>query len=131
MKQGKVWLVGAGPSDPGLLTIKGKSVLEKADAIVYDRLVSAGILAMAPFGAKLIDVGKNAGNHTLPQEEINALLIRLAQEGKKWCASKEEILFCLGAAGKKLKRWPTPGFYMKLYRALRQQQQFRHISEYR
>lgn len=99
MKQGKVWLVGAGPSDPGLLTIKGKSVLEKADAIVYDRLVSAGILAMAPFGAKLIDVGKNAGNHTLPQEEINALLIRLAQEGKKVVRLKGGDPFLFGRGG--------------------------------
>lgn len=81
MKKGKVWLVGAGPSDPGLLTLKGKAVLDRADVVVYDRLVGDGILAMVPPDALKIDVGKNAGNHTMPQEEINALLVRHGPRG--------------------------------------------------
>ena len=62
---GKVWLVGAGPSDVGLLTVKGKEVLERAQVVVYDRLVGAGILALIPQEAETIDVGKRAGNHTM------------------------------------------------------------------
>ncbi len=72
VKMGKVWLVGAGPSDAGLLTLKGKAVLG-AELIVYDRLVGAEILFDAPPEAEQIDVGKRAGSHTLPQEEINRL----------------------------------------------------------
>ena len=80
---GKVWLIGAGPSDPGLLTLKGKEVLEQADVVVYDRLVGDGVLNMIPETAKLIDVGKRAGNHTMPQEQINEVLLREAQKGRK------------------------------------------------
>ena len=63
---GKVWLVGAGPSDPGLFTIKGKRVLEEAEVVVYDALVGQGVLGMIPSSAKLIDVGKRANRHTMP-----------------------------------------------------------------
>ena len=65
---GKVILVGAGPGDPGLLTVKGREALEGAGVVVYDRLVSPEILALIPAGAKRIDVGKNAGSHPVPQE---------------------------------------------------------------
>ena len=80
---GKVWLVGAGPSDPGLFTLKGKQVLENADVVVYDRLAGQGILSMIPEKAELIDVGKRAGNHTMPQEQINKVLLEEAQKGKQ------------------------------------------------
>ena len=72
-KAGKVWLVGAGPSDAGLLTLKGKSLLEQADVVVYDALVSAAILSMIPQTARTICVGKRAGNHPVPQPQINRL----------------------------------------------------------
>ena len=62
MKQGKVWLVGAGPSDVGLLTIKAKETIEQADVVVYDSLVGDAILGLIPRSAKLIYVGKRAGN---------------------------------------------------------------------
>ena len=62
MKQGKVWLVGAGPGDMGLLTLKGKEVLEQADVVLYDKLVGTGILNMIPDSAQKINVGKCAGN---------------------------------------------------------------------
>jgi uroporphyrinogen III methyltransferase/synthase len=78
----KVYLIGAGPGDPGLLTIKGKECLHKADVIVYDALANDALLAHARPEAECIYVGKIAGNHALPQDEINALIVRKAQEGK-------------------------------------------------
>lgn len=79
---GQVYLVGAGPGDPELLTIKAMRALEKADVIVYDRLVSSEILDMAPAGATRINVGKQPHHHPVPQEEINLLLARLAEGGR-------------------------------------------------
>lgn len=77
---GRVFLVGAGPSDAGLLTVKAKQVLETADVVVYDSLVGLSILAMMPRDAKKIDAGKRAGNHKLKQEETSRLLADLAEE---------------------------------------------------
>ncbi|MDH4247116.1 MAG: SAM-dependent methyltransferase, partial [Deltaproteobacteria bacterium] len=81
--QGCVYLVGAGPGDPDLLTLRAVRLLERADAIVYDRLAAPEILEFARRDAECIYVGKAADRHTLPQEEINALLVRLGQEGKQ------------------------------------------------
>ena len=72
MKSGKVCLIGAGPGDPGLITVKGRERLEKADVIVYDRLLDERLLALARPDAEKIYVGKAASEHTLPQAEINA-----------------------------------------------------------
>ena len=83
MVSGRVDLVGAGPGDPELLTIKALRCLENADAIVYDRLVSKEILDLAPAGAMRISVGKSPSNHPVPQEEINQLLVRLAQGNRR------------------------------------------------
>jgi uroporphyrinogen III methyltransferase/synthase len=77
-KTGKVILVGAGPGDPGLLTLKGKAEVEQADCIVYDRLASPEILNFAKADCELIYVGKEDHRHTLPQEQINALLVEKA-----------------------------------------------------
>ena len=79
---GKVYLIGAGPGDPGLLTIKGKACLEAADVVLYDRLIAPELLAYAKSDAKKIYVGKEADNHTLPQQEINQLLVDVAKSGK-------------------------------------------------
>ncbi len=76
---GKVYLVGAGPGDPGLMTLKGKGLLECADVVVYDALVSPQILAMINPAADKIDAGKRMGRHSLLQEETNQLLIEKAQ----------------------------------------------------
>ncbi len=74
MTKGKVILVGAGPGNAGLLTLRGKEAIEGADAVLYDRLVSPEIVAMIPESAIRIDVGKSSGRHSIPQGEINKLL---------------------------------------------------------
>ena len=78
----KVYLIGAGPGDPGLLTIKGKEVLEKADVVVYDYLANDTLLGYARPDAERIYVGKIAGNHALSQDGINRLIVEKAKEGK-------------------------------------------------
>ena len=80
--EGKVYLVGAGPGDPGLITLKGFRLLQMADVVIYDRLVHPEILAEIPQEAEKLYVGKKCDHHTLPQDEINALMVRKAREGK-------------------------------------------------
>lgn len=77
--QGKVYLVGAGPGDPDLLTVKALRLMRTADVVVYDRLIAKGILDLIPPGVSRIDAGKAAGRHSMPQDEINALLASLAR----------------------------------------------------
>lgn len=98
-KKGFVYLVGAGPGDPGLFTIKGKVVLEQARVVVYDRLVSPEILAYAHPQAELIYVGKESNRHTLSQDEINALLVTKAREGKMVVRLKGGDPFVFGRGG--------------------------------
>lgn len=81
--QGCVYLVGAGPGDPDLLTLKAVRLLEEADVVVYDRLVSDRILEVIPPGTARIYVGKAVGRHSLAQDEINLLLIRLVRAGRR------------------------------------------------
>ena len=78
-----VHLVGAGPGDPGLLTVRGAEVLRRAEVVVYDRLSVASLLELAPPDAEQIPVGKAPGRVTMPQDEINALLVRLGRAGKR------------------------------------------------
>ena len=79
----KVYLIGAGPGDPGLLTIKGKDILEKADVVVYDYLANDTLLGYARPDAERIYVGKVAGNHALPQDRINKLKKAKSSPGSK------------------------------------------------
>lgn len=99
MASGRVFLVGAGPGDPGLLTVKGRRVLEQADAIVYDRLASPRILGYAKPGVSLHYVGKVADDHTMPQRDIEQLLISLAQAGRNVVRLKGGDPFVFGRGG--------------------------------
>jgi uroporphyrinogen III methyltransferase/synthase len=97
--KGIVYLVGAGPGDPGLITVKGLACIQKADVIVHDRLVSPGLLRRAPRGCELIDVGKSPRRHTLSQEAINALLVEKALQGKVVVRLKGGDPFLFGRGG--------------------------------
>ncbi|HET7343503.1 MAG TPA: uroporphyrinogen-III C-methyltransferase, partial [Methylomirabilota bacterium] len=99
MSRGRVSLVGAGPGDPGLLTLRGRKALHHADVVVYDRLVDRRLLALAPRRARLIFAGKASGEHTLPQEAINALLIEHARAGRRVVRLKGGDPFVFGRGG--------------------------------
>jgi uroporphyrinogen III methyltransferase / synthase len=77
-----VYLVGAGPGDPGLLTVRGAALLRRAEVVVYDRLASPALLALAPAGAELITAGKAPGQVDLTQEQINAVLVERGATGR-------------------------------------------------
>lgn len=94
-----IWLVGAGPGDSGLLTLRGHEVLKRADVVIYDHLVGEGILAMIPDNAERIDAGKFSGNHTITQHEIEALMIARAREGKNVVRLKGGDPFVFGRGG--------------------------------
>ncbi len=98
-KTGKVYLIGAGPGDPGLLTIKGKEILSQAEVVIYDRLASPRLLAFARPNAELIYVGKRTGNHTVDQEGINQLIVEKAREGKLVARLKGGDPFIFGRGG--------------------------------
>ena len=105
MKKGFVVLVGAGPGDRGLLTLKGMEYIKKAEVVVYDRLVSDDILELIPDNAKKIDVGKESGRHPVPQEEINRILVDEALAGKLVIRLKGEIPLYSDAAEKSWSFW--------------------------
>jgi len=98
-KKGKVYLVGSGPGDPGLLTLKAKACIEKADVVIYDYLANRGFLAFAREDAEILYVGKEGGRHTMVQEEINRLLISKAQQGLNVVRLKGGDPFIFGRGG--------------------------------
>ena len=99
MSRGKVYLIGAGPGDPDLITVKGLECLREADVVVYDRLVHPALLSHARAEVELIYVGKQPGAHAMKQEDINRLLVRKALEGKKVVRLKGGDPFVLGRGG--------------------------------
>jgi uroporphyrinogen III methyltransferase/synthase len=99
MNKAKVYLVGAGPGDPGLITVKGLECIAAADAVIYDYLAAPALLKHAATGAELIYVGKKGGEHTLPQDEINALIVAKARENKVVTRLKGGDPFVFGRGG--------------------------------
>ncbi len=112
--EGKVWLVGAGPGDTGLLTVKGKALLAKADVIVYDHLVGNEILSSLDDEKKLIDVGKLAGHHPIPQEQINQILAREAKKGQRVVRLKGGDPFLFGRGGEELSALREQGIHFEV-----------------
>ncbi len=99
---GRVTLVGAGPGDPDLLTVKAVKAIARADVLVFDRLVSAEVLALAPAHIRRVDVGKQSGHHSVPQDEINEILIELAREGRDVVRLKGGDPLIFGRGGEEL-----------------------------
>ena len=99
---GRVWLVGAGPGDPGLMTLKGREVLQQADVVVYDALVGPGVLGMIPETARLIFAGKRSSNHYMKQSDTNRVLLEEALKGDKVVRLKGGDPFLFGRGGEEL-----------------------------
>lgn len=111
---GKVYLVGAGPGDPDLLTLRAARLLMSAQVIVHDGLVDPRILAMAPKGARFVSVAKSRSRHTMPQEEINALLVREALAGNDVIRLKGGDPFIFGRGGEEAEDCQAAGITVEV-----------------
>ena len=101
-KQGMVYLIGAGPGDPGLITVKGREILRNCDAVVYDHLAAQELLEETKPGSKRIYVGKQAGCHYKSQKEINSILVELAKKGFRVVRLKGGDPFVFGRGGEEV-----------------------------
>jgi uroporphyrin-III C-methyltransferase len=115
---GWVWLAGAGPGDPGLLTLHAVNGLRQADVVVYDALVDQSILSWARPGAVLDYAGKRGGKPSPKQRDITLKLIDYARAGKRVLRLKGGDPFVFGRGGEEALGWSKPGFIFGLYRAL-------------
>jgi uroporphyrin-III C-methyltransferase len=114
MAFGKVFLVGAGPGDPDLLTLKAAKALRSADVVLHDELVSADILRLIPATAELVNVGKRAGMKSTPQQEINQLLARYARTGLQVVRLKGGDPFIFGRGGEELEALRQAGIEVEI-----------------
>ena len=112
--KGRVLLVGAGPGDPDLLTMKAVRALKSADVVFYDKLVGAGVLEFARREAELISVGKSKGAHSVPQGEINALLVERAKAGQTVVRLKGGDPFIFGRGGEELDALRSEGIAIEV-----------------
>jgi len=108
-KNGIVYLIGAGPGDPGLITVKGLELMRSSDAVVFDNLVPDELIITLPPNIEKYYVGKRAGNHTLPQSEMNKLLVKLAREGKTVARLKGSDPLIFGRGGEEAKHLKQHG----------------------
>jgi uroporphyrin-III C-methyltransferase len=113
-KPGRVTLVGAGPGDPELLTIKALKIIQNADFILYDRLVSKEILELFPTKTPAMYVGKQKSNHSLPQDELNDLLVAKALQGLNVCRLKGGDSFVFGRGGEEMLKLKRAGIEVEL-----------------
>ena len=111
---GKVFLVGAGPGDPGLLTVRAAELIASADLIAVDALVSVEVMARIPTGTDIVYVGKRAGAHAMPQEEINALLIAEAHKGKRVVRLKGGDPFVFGRGAEEAEELTAAGIPVEI-----------------
>jgi uroporphyrin-III C-methyltransferase len=109
LSPGKVWLVGAGPGDPDLLTLRAARLIMSARVVVHDGLVDPRILAMAPASARLISVAKRRSRHSMPQDDINALLVREALAGRDVLRLKGGDPFIFGRGGEEAEACAAAG----------------------
>lgn len=113
-RAGCVFLVGAGPGDPDLLTLKAARLIASAEVVVYDHLVGKAVLELIPASARRVYAGKEAGNHALPQHEINQLLVDLASEGLRVVRLKGGDPFIFGRGGEEMQTLQAAGLHCEV-----------------